>query len=60
MAKDKSKSVVLSEKFTLLKLQCIHGILIKKKKKRQFKIASQRTTMSNAVIHTHNIQRKAG
>ena len=60
MAKDQSKSVVLSWKFTLLKLQYVHGILIKKRKKRrQINIASQRTNMSNAIIYTHNIQRKA-
>ena len=46
----------------MLKLQYIDGIQIrkeKKKKKRQINIASQRTIMSNAIIHTHNIQRKA-
>ena len=30
-----------------------------KKKRRQINIASQRTNMSNAIIYTHNIQRKA-
>ena len=33
MAKDKSKSLVMSQKFGLLKLQYTHGILIGKKKK---------------------------
>ena len=50
MAKDKNKSLVLSYKFTLLKLQYVHGILIKKKKKADL----HSLTESNHVKRNYN------
>ena len=57
MAKDKSKSVVLSLKTHLAKATI--DTWYTDFKKRQINITSQRTNMSNTIIHTQNIQTKA-
>ena len=59
MAKDKSKSVVLEIHLAKATIYTWYTDQRLKKRKRQINIASQRTTMSNAIIHTHNIHRKA-